>query len=304
MTPSYSHDPRLLWMRSFVALVEADSFSAAARHAGVAQSTMSKHLAALETHLGVRLFHRTTRRRALTDEGAHYFEQARRIIDAVDLADHSVSTARVSEGVIRITLPLTLARARVIAMLGDFMAAHPGIRIDLRISDHALNLVADHIDVALRVGRLVDSSLVARNIGVARRMLVASPAYLIRAGTPKTPADLAGHNCLGYSLLASGPLWTFGAHGSVKVAGTLMADSPDALAAAALAGIGIVANATWLFEDDLAAGRLVPVLADYPLDLLPIAAVLPFGRLVAARTRALITYLGERFAADPLLRSP
>jgi DNA-binding transcriptional LysR family regulator len=187
------------WMQSFVAVADAGSFSIGASRIGLTQSTVSKQVQALEAHLSVRLFQRTTRSLGLTDEGSAFYESAKRALAAIDEAESAVGPKGDAQGLLHVTMPLTLAESRLVGIVARFLELHPRIQIDMTISDHALNLVADHIDVAIRVGRLVDSSLVCRKIGVARRVIVASPAYLDRAGRPANPADLVAHNCLQYS---------------------------------------------------------------------------------------------------------
>lgn len=289
------------WMKSFVAVTEAGSFSAAADRLGSSQSTLSKHVAALEAHLRTRLFNRTTRSLTLTTDGARFYEKALGVLDAIEAAEASVGLSGEAEGVLRITAPLTLAESRLIPMLKRFLAANPKIEIDFTASDHALNLVADNLDMAIRVGQLTDSRLIARKVGMARRVAVASPAYLDKAGRPHHPSDLAGHNCLSYSLLGTGTRWTFVGGLTVDISGNLRADSPNLLRAATLAGIGIAVNARWLFETEIADGRLEIVLPAYEPVPMPIHIVLPPGRHVSARTRSLVEFLSREFVLDSLL---
>ena len=289
-----------LWMQSFVAVADAGSFSIAARRLGVTQSTVSKQVAALETHLSVRLFQRTTRSLALTDEGSAFYESATRALAAIDEAQAAVGPKGDVQGLLRVTMPLTLAESRLIAIIADFLEAHPRIQIDMSLSDHALNLVADNIDVAIRVGRLVDSGLVSRKIGLARRVIVASPAYLALAGHPIVPTDLQTHNCLLYTLLATGARWGFAGGQSVSVSGNFKTDSPNALRIAALNGVGIAVNARWLFERDIQSGGLEVLMPDHPPETMPIQAVLPSGRHIAARTRTFVDFVAEALARDPL----
>ncbi len=291
------------WMRTFITVVDAASFSRAAARLELPQSTVSRQVGALERHLGAALLKRTTRSIALTSEGQVYYEAALRALAAVDEAEAAVGLHGALGGQVRLTAPLTLAQSRVIAMLADFQRLQPRIEIDLRVSDHALNLVSDNLDFAIRVGAIGDSRSIARRIGTARRVMVASPAYLAQSGVPRQPADLAAHNCLSYSLLATGNKWVMGEGLPIEVSGNFRADSPDALRAAALAGIGIAVNARWLFEDDLASGRLVELLPHCSPADMPIHLVMPPGRYVAARARALADHLIAAFAADPLLRS-
>lgn len=291
------------WMRTFIMVADAASFSRAAARLELPQSTVSRQVGALERHLGAALLKRTTRSIALTSEGQAYYEAALRALAAIDEAEAAVGLHGALSGQVRLTVPLTLAQSRVIAMLGAFQRQQPRIEIDLRLSDHALNLVSDNLDFAIRVGAIGDSRQIARRIGTARRVMVAAPAYLAEFGVPREPSDLAAHNCLSYSLLSTGNKWTLGKGEAIEVGGTFRADSPDALRAAALAGIGIAVNACWLFEEDLASGRLIEVLPEHrPADM-PIHIVMPPGRYVAARVRALADHLIAAFAADPLLRS-
>jgi DNA-binding transcriptional LysR family regulator len=288
-------------MKSFVAAVDMGSFSRAGRMLNTSQSTISKHIAALESHLQTRLFNRSTRVLALTDEGALFYESALRALAALDEATASVGSLGSVEGMLRISMPLTLAESHIIRLIADFLHLHPGVEIDLRLSDHALNLVADNLDFSIRVGQLSDSNLIARKIGMARRIAVASPAYLARSGTPTHPQELANHRCIIYSLLSSGPIWSFTDGSSVRVSGNFLADNPNALRVAALAGAGIAINARWLFDRDLESGALVEVLPGFEPVPMPIHIMLPSGRFIAARTRALVEFIASAFSSDPSL---
>lgn len=289
------------WMKSFVSTVGMGSFSRAGRMLNTSQSTISKHIAALESRLHTRLFNRSTRVLALTDEGALFYESALRALAALDEATASVGGLGSVEGMLRISMPLTLAESHVIPLIADFLELNPGVEIDLRLSDHALNLVADNLDFSIRVGQLSDSNLIARKIGMARRIAVASPTYLALAGTPSRPQDLANHRCIIYSLLSTGPTWSFTDGTSVRVSGNFLADNPNALRIAALSGAGVVVNARWLFEQDLKSGSLVEVLPDFEPVPMPIHIMLPSGRYIAARTRALVEFIASAFAKDPSL---
>jgi DNA-binding transcriptional LysR family regulator len=288
------------WMQVFVAVADAGSFSAAASSIGVSQPTVSKQVAALEAHLEARLFQRTTRSLALTIEGAQFYEAAKQALAAIDEAKARVSGVPRARGLVRLTCPQSLAERKVAAMVAGFLAENPGIEVELVIADRALNLVADNLDMALRVGQLGDTQLVARRIGVAQRMLAAAPSYLARKGTPGVLTDLKDHDCVLYSLLGAGNDWRFADGRSVRVCGLLRANCPSTLRAAALAGAGIVQSARWLFEEDLASGTLVQVLPDCVPEPMPIHALLPSGQYVSARARLLLDYLTEQFARDPL----
>ena len=289
-------------MKTFVAVADAEGFSAAALRLGLTQSTVSKQVAALERELNARLFQRTTRSLVLTDEGSAFYAAAIRALAALDEAVSAVGSQGDAQGFLRVTMPLTLAESRVVGFIAAFLEQFPRVQIDLSVSDHAVHLVADQIDVAIRVGRLVDSGLIARKVGVAKRVMVASPAYLDRHGRPESVGDLTNHNCLAYSLLSSGPSWRFTNGEEVKIMGNFKTDSPNALRKAALSGIGIATNAIWLFERELASGALERVLPDCEPVPMPIHVVLPSGRYIAARTRAFVEFMAEAFARDPLLR--
>lgn len=291
------------WMRTFITVADAASFSRAAARLEMPQSTVSRQVGALERYLGATLLKRTTRSIAPTREGLAFYEAALRALAAIDEAEASVGLHGALSGQVRLTAPLTLAQSRLIAMLASFQQVQPRIEIDLRLSDHALNLVSDNLDFAIRVGAIGDSRAIARRIGTARRVMVAAPAYLAARGMPRVPGDLAAHNCVSYSLLTSGSKWALAGHPPVEITSTFRADSPDALRAAALAGIGIAVNARWLFEDDLVSGRLIELLPDHPPLDMPIHLVMPPGRYVAARVRVLADHLIAAFAADPLLRA-
>ncbi|MBB4613020.1 LysR family transcriptional regulator [Novosphingobium taihuense] len=291
------------WMKTYVTVSDLESFSRAADVLGITQSTVSRQINALEKHLGASLLKRTTRSFALTVEGVSFYDAALRALAAIDEAEAAVRSPEALSGVVRLTAPLTLARARIIPYLAQFQRAHPDLHIEVQLSDHALNLVADRLDFAIRVGEIGDSRNRARKVGTARRVAVASPDYLERAGVPQTPADLRSHNCIAFALLSTGNTWQFAGHDPVSISGSFRTDSSDALRSAALCGLGIAVNARWLFEEDLAAGRLVELLADYPPVDMPISIVLPPSRYTATRVRALVDHIASCIQADPLLRS-
>lgn len=291
------------WMRTFVTVSDLESFSKAASVLGLTQSTVSRQIKALEQHFGANLLTRTTRSFALMVEGLSFYESAQRALAAIDEAEAVVRSPECLSGVVRLTAPLTLARARIIPFIAEFQRAHPGLHVELKLSDHALNLVADRLDFAIRVGEVGESSNRTRRIGTARRIAVASPDYLAKAGWPKSPPDLKDHNCITFALLSTGNVWRFQGAEPVSIAGSFRTDSSDALRSAALCGLGIAVNARWLFEGDLAEGNLVEVLAEYPPVDMPISLVLPPSSYTATRVRALADHLATRFHNDPLLRN-
>lgn len=286
---------------ALVATADMGSFSAAAAQIGLTQPTVSKLIAELERHVGERLMQRTTRALALTEAGKIYLHHARALLSAAAAAEAALATRNPLAGLVRFSAPPSLANARIIPMLGEFLADHPQVEIDARLSDTRLTLGDGGLDFSIRVGGLGDEPVAAHQIGIARRILVASPAYLDRHGAPCTLADLARHNCLHYRLLDGQHRWRFTSGAVIDVAGPLSIDNPEGLRTAALGHLGIVQSAIWLFEADLSAGRLVPVLAHDPPAPMPIHLVTAKSRPLTARARRVADHLALRFAADPLL---
>lgn len=286
---------------AFVAAADRGSFSAAATQLQTTQPSISKMVAQLERHLGARLLNRTTRALTLTEAGHAFLDQARTLILTAFATENFLADRDPLAGLVSFSAPPSLANARIIPMLGDFLTRHPQVEIDARLSDSRLSLADDTLDFSIRVGGLGNEPMETRLIGVARRILAASPAYLARRGTPTSIAGLAGHDCLHYRLYDGRRRWQLQSGATVDVAGPLSIDNPEGLRAAALAGLGIVQSAIWLFEDDLAQGRLVPVLAHDPPMPMPIHLVSAKSRPQSVRTRRIADYLAKRFAADPLL---
>lgn len=281
------------------------SFSAAARALGISQTMATKHVDAIEDRLGARLFHRTTRRLTLTEAGQGYLQAAERILAEIEEAEGTAAAA-VTEprGTLRLNLPLAFGLRQAVPAISDFAGLYPGLTIDIGLTDRFIDLVEEGWDLALRIGRLRDSSLVARKLAPIRTMVCAAPAYLERHGRPETLADLAAHNCLGYTLPTpvNAERWRFGKDGAivVPVSGTIRASNGDALRVAALAGIGIVYQPTFLLSEDLRAGRLVPIVLDQPLFQFANAyAVYTPTRHVPAKVRQVIDFLAERWAGEP-----
>lgn len=296
---------RFALMKAFVRIAETGSISAVAQELGATQPTVSKQLAALEAHLGVTLLRRTTRRLALTEAGSAYLESARRILDEVDELESSVAQAgQAPAGSLTVSIPNALGQAMFDDLVVAFQQRHPGLRVHLMESERYVDLIEEGIDVAVRIGRLPDSSLVARKIGLSRRVTVGSPAYFARHGTPQVPEDLARHNCILYTYNATGNTWQYrGRRGEVevRVSGTFRSTSGHALRRAALAGIGIVNAPVWMVMRELTEGELVPVLPDHEPVPADINAVWPSVRHPGAKVRMFVEYLQETCAQVPLL---
>lgn len=292
-----------LAMKSFVRVVESGSFSAVARELGSTQPAVSKHIAWLEQRLGSRLMERTTRKLSLTQEALQYYERAKAILEQIDDAERLVRRGR-SEitGVLRIACSVGFGRFQVVPRLKTFLATHPQLRIDLRMSDAMADLLEEGIDVAIRIGELADSNLIARPLGTTHRVVVASPLYLKGRKLPRHPQDLARHECVIYSGLAARNEWRFDAPGgtqSVRVQGRFEVNSSEGVREAVLAGIGVGFSPAWLFAEELRNKTLRVLLPAYRAASLPIHGLCPTSRRFAAKTKALLDYLEAEFAIDP-----
>ncbi|WP_262028268.1 LysR family transcriptional regulator [Microvirga sp. Mcv34] len=295
---------RVTGMQVFVRVATLGSFSAAARALHLSQTMVTKHVAALEERLGVKLLHRSTRKLMLTEEGRAYLAACERILAEIEEAEASASLDRIEpRGTLRLNVPLTFGFRQVVPALTEFSRLYPAVSFDLGLADRFVDLIEEGWDLAIRIGRLKDSSLVARRLAACRTVVCASPAYLKGHGTPQTLEDLARHNCLGYTLPSAigASRWAFGLDGeiSVPIQGNLRANNGDALLAAAVAGQGLIYQPTFIVGDSLRSGSLVPVLTAYPTYEPAIHAVLPSGRQAPAKVRAFVAFLAERFGPEP-----
>ncbi|MDQ0472469.1 LysR family transcriptional regulator [Labrys wisconsinensis] len=292
---------RVLGMQVFARVAALGGFSAAARVLGMSQTMATKHVAALEERLGVKLFHRTTRRVTLTEAGRRYLEFCERILVEMDEAEQAAAADRVEpRGLLRLAVPVSFGVREIAPLLADFTRLHPQVSVELGLNDRVVDLVEEGWDLAVRIGLLRDSSLVARRLAPCRIILCATPAYLRAHGTPRTIADLAGHDCLGYTLPtpATADRWVFGETADIVVPVTtrLRANNGDALLAAALAGQGLIYQPTFILGDDIRAGRLVPLALDHPVrSKLAVHALMPPGRNPPAKVRAFVDFLALRF---------
>lgn len=291
---------RFTLMQCYVRAVETGSFSAAARELNTSQPTVSKHIATLEEHLGVRLLHRSTRNMALTPEGETYYAECRRILDSVAEAESGVRGDKVAAGLLRVCCPPALARHRVMPLIAAFTAQHPEVCIDMIFSNRDPDLVEEGIDVAFRIGKLENSSYRARRVATYALCCVASSAYLAKHGQPKTPAALIDHNCILFTRNSAGLVWSFAGE-VVRPQGNLRVDNPEGLRSAVLSDLGIVVAPTWLFADELHDGRLVCLLQAWPIEAVSVHLVYPAKRFLPTRTRAFMDFVVEAFAHDPCL---
>jgi DNA-binding transcriptional LysR family regulator len=296
---------RFTSLEVFAKVAATGSLSAAGRALGLSQTMVTKHVAALEARLGTKLFHRTTRRLSITEAGRQYLDSIERILAELEAADSAVAADRFEpRGVLRLNAPVSFGAWQIAPLLDEFSRRHPRMQVELGLNDRLVDLAEEGWDMAVRIGTLADSSLIARRIAPCRSVVAAAPAYLAAHGTPTTVAELAQHNCLGYTLAHSSGVgrWPFGERNEtvVQVSGNLRANNGDALRAAAAAGQGIIYQPTFIVADDLRAGTLVALPLDRPtMELGGIYAVYLPERNPPAKVRALIDFLVERFGDVP-----
>ncbi len=287
----------------YVRVVESGSFSKAAADLGVTQPTVTKAIAALEKRVGARLLNRNTRGVSPTDIGLAYYDKCKTIQRAVDEADNlpALLASRVG-GVVRISTSVAFGRRVLMPWLLQFMREHTDVRIDLSVEDRYVNLVEQGIDLAVRMGKLADSTLGARYLGLNPWTMVASKEYLARAGTPRKPADLAQHDCLVYSTVQGDDVWHItdarGKPAMVRVAGRFRSNNLSAVLAAARRGMGVALLPNYVAHVSLARGDVLPLMTDCRLPAQEIHAVYPSPKFVPARVSALIDYLAQRMQGD------
>jgi DNA-binding transcriptional LysR family regulator len=291
-------------MHVFVRIVDSGSFSAAAEALGITASAVSKIITRLEDRLGVRLLHRTTRRLALTPEGEIYHLRAKDILAAITDTEHEVSgRGSAPQGRLRVNSVAPFALQYLAAALPLFMTSYPKVEVELAVTDRIVDLLADHADIAIRTGTISDSSLVVRKIGDVERGIFASPDYLKRRGTPKTPSELINHDCIKLSATPAGHRWPFYDSGEIKVieiGSRLSVDNAAVALHLALAGAGIVRTSNLTVGNAVRDGRLVQLFTDcHVVESTPISAVYPLGRHRMLKVRAFIDFLVEHFRVPP-----
>lgn len=292
-------DNRAGEMQVFVRVVEAGSFSEAARALLMTPSTVSKLIGRIEARLGVRLLERSTRRLSLTAEGQLYYERSQALLAELDSVERELSEGSASTGgTVRVNASVAFGVLAVEPVLPAFWQVFPNIVVDLSLSDEIVDLYLDRTDVAFRVGRLPDSGMMARQIGVAHRKIVAAPAYLERHGTPRGIEDLAQHNCLGFNFRRAAPVWPLKESGRIvdrAVNGSLLANNGETARRMALAGVGLARLGDYHVRDDIVAGRLVEVLADaVEGDEEHINAVYLGGARLPQRVRVFLDFMAPR----------
>jgi DNA-binding transcriptional LysR family regulator len=294
---------RLTSILVFTKVASARSFSAAARSLRLSPAVVSKHVQSVEDWVGARLLNRTTRHVSLTETGASFYARSQRIIE--DLEEARASAARghaVPSGTLRVSAPVSFGMRHLGPIVARYMSAYPNVLLDLVLDDRRVNLVEEGFDVAIRIGHLQDSSLVARRIAPSREVVCAAPSYLAQRGEPKAPEELTAHDCLDYALRSTGSVWHLtgprGEH-TVRINPRMTATSGELLRQAALAGAGIILCPTFLVGDDLAAGRLVAILTRYPPIERTLYAVYPSRRQLSAKVRTFVDHVAKEIGPEP-----
>ncbi|HXZ50699.1 MAG TPA: LysR family transcriptional regulator [Burkholderiales bacterium] len=296
-------------LRVFTQVVESGSFARAAERLRMSTSAVSRHVAELEGHLQNRLLNRTTRRVALTEAGRAFYERSVQLLQDLEEAENEAArSARLPRGTLKVSTSVNFGVRQTTPAVTGFLARYPDLSFDISLSDRVIDLVEEGVDVAIRIGGAGSDSVVARRLGETLVVPCASPEYLARHGAPRTPEELAAHNCLTYEYGPARNQWRFvdseGRERLARVAGNLHSNNGDLLAEAAAQGAGIVYQPTFVVGDAVRAGRLVPLLQDFQAPPLPIYAVYPSRKHLSAKVRLFIDFLVERFAESKDLLAP
>lgn len=290
---------RLQAMHLFVRVAELGSFSAVAQQMGLARSAVTRQIAALEQHLGIKLMVRSTRRLMLTSAGAAYLEKCRVILNLVEAAETGVAEERQTpRGMIRISLPLTYGLMRVAPILLDFARRYPEVQLDMDYTDRRVNLIEEAIDLSVRITSRLGATEIARRIGSSQLQAVASPAYLAEHGMPRHPSELIHHECLSYTTTAeSKQTWSFDVDGvltAYPIRARIHSNNGEALNDAVERGLGIALQPDFIIERSLQSGKVVTILTEFPLPELGIYAMLPSNRQVPYRVRVLMDFMADQ----------
>jgi DNA-binding transcriptional LysR family regulator len=295
---------RLQSLVAFTKVVESGSFARAAERLDVSVSAVSRRVAELEAHLGVRLLNRTTRRLSLTESGQAFHELCVQLLADLEEAEEAITSAAiVPRGTLRLTASISFGTRYLASAIAEFQRQYPQLRFEIELSDRAVDLVDEGLDLAIRIGDIGSKALIGRRIGVSQMICCAAPSYLARRPAPRTPGDLASHPCLTYAYSSAGNAWRFTdpkrmVH-EVKVSGPAHANNGAMLAALAQAGVGINLEPDFIVADDVRAGRLIPLLPGYVAPVIGIYAAYPSRRHLSAKVRSFIDFLVQRYAEDP-----
>jgi DNA-binding transcriptional LysR family regulator len=293
-------------MRVFSAVVDASSFVAAADSLGMSKAAVSRYVSELEQRLGVRLMHRTTRKLSLTPEGEVFLPRCRDILASIESSEEEISTRSVkASGLLKVSVPVSFGIRHLAPLWSEFLSDYPQVTLDVQLADRVIDLVDEGFDLAVRIARLPDSSLISRQLASTRLVLCAAPSYLKRRGTPAHPSELAQHDVLGYSLMAMGDQWQFtGPEGpvSVKVRPRMWTNNGDSCVAAALQGSGIQLQPTFLIDEELASRQLVEILPQFRSVELGIYAIYPSRKFVLPKVRAMVEFLANKLGQAPWVK--
>ncbi|MDE3022004.1 MAG: LysR family transcriptional regulator, partial [Pseudomonadota bacterium] len=288
-------------------VVATGSFTAAADRLNLSKAMVSRQVFNLEKHLATRLLNRTTRRLSLTESGAAYHERCLQIISDVEEAEQvAAQMTQIPRGSLKVTIPVAFGLHKLGQLMAEYTALHPQVRLDISLSDRYVDLVEEGFDLAIRIGRLPESDLVARKLGVTRSIICASPTYLEQHGYPMQPEDLIHHSCLGYTYTNSGTEWRFRnqeAEKTIPVSGAIKANNGDLLRLAALNGAGLVYQPLFIVEKDLQSGKLVQVLNTYTSDEFGIYALYPSRKYLSAKVRTFVEFLVAKLVQPSTLSS-
>ena len=293
---------RLDAMHIFVRIAELGSFTAVAEQMGLARSVVTRQIAALESHLGVKLMVRNTRRLSLTSAGSAYLEKCKVVLDLIEAAEASVMEERLTpRGNIRIGVPLSFGLKKLTPMLLEFSERYPDINLEIVFDDHQMNLIEEGMDLSIRIATQLAPGDIVRKLGSCRLFTVASPDYLKQHGRPNHPSELTNHECLGYTLTANGMSWGFMVEGHLEtfyIRSRIKANNGDALTEAAARGLGITRQPDFIVDDYLATGQVETILDEFNAAELGIYAILSSNRYVPHRVRVLLDYLANQLAPN------
>lgn len=290
-------------MRVFTAVVEAGSFAGAANKLEHSRGMTTRYVSQLESHLGVRLLNRSTRKLSLTEAGADYYQRASQVLGMVEEAEHSVAQEVTQpRGTLRITSSVPFGVHHLGWAITEYLQKYPAVKIDVSLNDRSVDLIEEGYDLAIRIATRIDPGLIARKITYARIVVCASPEYLKQHGTPRIPEDLAHHNCLSYAYWSLGNEWQFhrkGVERKVRVSGNLRGNNGDILLNAAIEGLGVILHPTFLAYEALREGKLVRILQDWEHGELGVYAVYPNRAFLPPKVRSFIDFLIERLGPEP-----
>lgn len=301
---------QIVSMRIISQIAARGSISAAARSVGLSPTMVTRHLDAVEERLGIRLFQRSTRRMVRTEEGQTYLDFAQHILAEIKTGEDALMRRRVeAEGLLRLSAPLSFGVRYIAPLMADFAALHPKVRVELGLNDRVVDLAEEGWDVGVRIGRLSDSALITRKLAAFHMMLCASPTYIAAHGLPSIPADLSAHQCLGYTLASDVGMskWTFGANRDIRIpiTGGFHANNGDALVAAAIAGLGIIYQPTFIAAEAVRRGDLIAFGQNWGLlDPGAVYVLYPRLRSMPSKVRAMVDFLVTAFADPPIWASP